>query len=670
MRIIVFHFFRFRRELHLNLLDPNSKEHQEGLANPFKKESCVKKVLRLTLLYYFVFATIDPSTEGYTPESDLEYDPRKTFEEKVLPILQGSDESQKASKMRGIKRGLEEYQASNKIEKLKKMLLTILNKKQILQSRSYPTHISLKRVILEEDFSKISKDSTFFQSVLRENNPKAALKYISVDSANVNATSLCTLTANIQISEIQYFSTDDSQSFSMEYDLRNVYTIPVLLAAKEKRSTKISDDNFQKDKLLVFNYEPQRLRERLFNQLESPEAFVYQVTFALLAYISLKVLLNASKRRLFIPILRLHLANKEDASPEEVFMSSAFTVLSHLLNGIDERHRINCQGFCIQNSNQYKVLNSLSSLYCILPKIFKLNQLPTKPELDKLAIVVVSSRECDRAKSSDYKIANLMGEMIGVQRQDDGSIRLYMIGTFSDNYNSQEIHSRPDILIDEFERLYQQGFRQVLYIAKSPYSTTLNMTKTEEYKDLYFMNKAVLRHLKGQRDDLKIYPIFFDKYYAVKLQNLTASSLYIQDVAELETLVKDPSKQAVVFFNLFNGIQVGDDKNYNGVISYATLLNLYEGVLDDKDIRQGLIYDTPLKNELMQMLTLYHFSRYEAGIGKINLKLDPYENLIGFDSVGALSIFKHMTGGVEFNSLAFLTEVRKALNVEPESEET
>ncbi|MEA5499226.1 hypothetical protein [Limnoraphis robusta] len=653
-------------DYNLNLLYPNSKEHQEELQSPFKKEFFVKKVLRLTLLYYFVFATIDPSTEGYTPESDLEYDPRKTFEEKVLPILQGSDENKKKSILRGIKRGVETYQASNKIEKLKTMLLTILERKSILQPRSYPIHISLKKGILEEDFSTISKDSNFFQSVLRE-NPKAALKYISVDSANVNTTSLCTLTANIQISEIHYFSTNESQSFSMEYDLSEVYTIPVLLVPQEDQCRGIYKKSFDKQKLLVFNYNHERLRKEIFHNLESHQAFVYQVTFALLAYISLKILLDASKRRLFIPILRWHLNDKQEPSPEEKFFRSMFAVLSHLLN---EKHHFNSQGLYIKDIKPYKVSNALSSLYSVLPKIFRLSQSSTKPTLDKLAIIVVSSRECDRAKSSDYKIANLMGEMIEVQRQDDGSIRLYMIGTFSDNYNSQEIHSRPDILIDEFDRLYQQGFRQVLYIAKSPYSTTLKMTKTEEDEELYFMKKAVLRHLKGQREDMKIYPIFYDKYYAVKLQNLTASSLYIQDVAELETLVKDPSKQAVVFFNLFNGIQVGNEKNYNGVISYATLLNLYEGVLDDQDIREGLIYDTPLKNEILQMLTLYHFSRYEAGSTKINLKLDPHENLIGDDSVGALSIFKHMTGGVKFNSLAFLTEVRKALNVQPESEET
>jgi hypothetical protein len=199
------------------------------------------------------------------------------------------------------------------------------------------------------------------------------------------------------------------------------------------------------------------------------------------------------------------------------------------------------------------------------------------------------------------------------------------------------------------------------------------MTKTEEDEELFFMSKAVIRSLKGEREGIKIYPIFFDKYYAVKNGNIKASSLYIQDISELETLVKDPSKQAVVFFNLFNGITVGNEKYYNGVISYATLLNIYEGILDDQDIRMGLIYENPLKNDLLQFLTLFHFSRYEAAPTKsrnIGFKLDPYENLIGVDSVGALSVFKHMTGRVKFNSLAFLTEVRKALNVQADSEET
>jgi hypothetical protein len=102
------------------------------------------------------------------------------------------------------------------------------------------------------------------------------------------------------------------------------------------------------------------------------------------------------------------------------------------------------------------------------------------------------------------------------------------------------------------------------------------------------------------------------------------------------------------------------------VISYATLLNIYEGILDDQDIREGLMYDRGLKNDLLQYLTLFHFSQYEAAPKKtqnISLKLNPYQNLIGDYSVGAFSIFNQMSGKAKFNLLAFLTEVRKALNL-------
>lgn len=140
---------------------------------------------------------------------------------------------------------------------------------------------------------------------------------------------------------------------------------------------------------------------------------------------------------------------------------------------------------------------------------------------------------------------------------------------------------------------------------------------------------------------------------------------------ELTNLMEDPSQQVVVFFNLFNGIKVpsSEERFYNGVISYATLLNIYQGLLDDQEIRRGLIDDrgsngesNSLKSDILQYLTLFHFSRYEKD-KSVSLKLDPYENIIGDDSVGKLSVFQHMRTSVSFNSLAFLTEVRGALNV-------
>jgi len=654
---------------YLDLLNPDSPEHQERLADNSRKEYFVRKVLRILLLYYFVFASFDPSASDYHPEQDLDYNPVQRFDEQVLPIFKDSDETKKQRILMAMIRGLKSYKIDTKVDKLKNLLTHFLKRKSVSPSRSYPLQISVKTGILETDYTKINQTDTFFKTVLRE-NPKAALKYISVGKASVDNRSLYSISANLKIDEIHYFSTEDQQSFTMSYDLREVYTIPVVVTPKHEDCSKILDDNFKQQKLLVFTYNYQRLREKILNNLQSSTAFTYQFTFELLAYIFLKILLDASKRRLFVPILRLHLSDSQEPAPEEKFMRSIFSVLSHLMN---EKHRSNSQGFCIKTVNPYKLKNGLSSLYSILPKTFNLSQPTTEPQLNQLAIIVVSSRECDRTGSSDHKIANLMGEMIGINRQKDGTVRLYMIGTFSDNYNQQEIHSHPDVLIDQVNQLYQKGYRHFLYIAKSPYSNTLNMTKKQEDEELFFMSKSVIRALKGEREDLKIYPIFFDKYYAVKLDKIPSSSLYIQDISELETLVKDPSKQAVVFFNLFNGIQVGNDKYYNGVISYATLLNIYEGILDDKDIRMALMYDNSLKNELLEFLTLFHFSRYEADSSKsknISLKLDPYTKLIGENSVGALSRFNHINSYAVFNSLAFLTEVKKVLNIEESGELT
>lgn len=114
---------------------------------------------------------------------------------------------------------------------------------------------------------------------------------------------------------------------------------------------------------------------------------------------------------------------------------------------------------------------------------------------------------------------------------------------------------------------------------------------------------------------------------------------------------------------MFNGLSVGE-RIYHGVISYSTLLGkFYPGVMDDADIREALILDSHLKNDILQYLTFFHFSRFEKQ-RNVSLKLDPYENIIGDEAVGALSIFPHITEKINFNGLAFLTEVSKVIDID------
>ena len=116
---------------------------------------------------------------------------------------------------------------------------------------------------------------------------------------------------------------------------------------------------------------------------------------------------------------------------------------------------------------------------------------------------------------------------------------------------------------------------------------------------------------------------------------------------------------------MYNSLTVNQDTYYNRVMSYSTLLNVYQGILEEEDIRNALIHiaeNNQLKTDLLNYLTLLHFARYES-LFKRTIKLDPYDNIIGDTSVGTLSTFFHTDGKTHFNALAFLTEVRNILNV-------
>ena len=643
-------------EYYLNLLNPDSKEHQEELNDDLKKKTFARKVLRIVFLYYLMFAyRPNPSTDANNQNWELEYNPIPGFDEKVIPILKGDDDEAKRKLFRGILKGFEKYNIYNKVKILKQSLSKLIQSKRNFPTREYPLHISVGKSILERDIQEITDSNTFFKPVLR-GNPKQLLKYISIGEADTKTNTLCSLPAKITVSDIHYASSDEQQSFNMEYDINNIRALPILfLPLQDSKCQEVYNQDLKTRKLILFPY---RLEDE---QLDSQQLFIYNFTFSLLSYMSLKVLLHGHQP-LFIPILRLHLHNKDEDAPIEKSIVSLSKSLSHLLN---EEHRSNSQGVDIR-SLKYKLPNVFSSLYSVLPKKFNFNDASESPKIvDKLAIIIVSSRESDRSWRSSQKISNVMGEILGFTYQN-GAVKVKLIKTFSDNYQQQQVFTHPTVIIDEVAHLYQQGYRRFIYIAKAPYTSSLYMTQKEEDDGLFFMSKEVIRAFKSIHDNIKIYPMFFDKYYASKFPGtIGVDSLYIQDTVELANIVDDPSKKSVVFFNLFNGVTIGkgDDRNYNGVISYATFANIYQGILDNEDIYKGLIFNGDLKNEILNLLTLFHFSRYEKA-KDISLKLNPYENLIGDDSVGALSLFNHMRGRFLFNLLAFLTEVKKILNVQ------
>ncbi len=655
-------------DYHLNLINPDSPEHRENLANPEKTKSFAEKVLRRVLLYYFAFASrSNPFDPNYNPNSELEYPALEIFQTRVLPILQDNDDKAKRTLFYGMIKGFNQFHVSEKIKCLKQLLRNGLEQKTILPTDTYPIHITVKRGILSDVDSMFNR--VFFNQDIT--NPKKCLRYISVGEAKVDQDALCQIPATIKIEDIRYFTAESKKEFTWEYQVEGIKILPVLWTPSNSKCQEAYRHRGFPNSLIVFAYNnttlgPAKADQTKEKPLTESQGFTYRFVWTLLSYICLDILLEKAPRNLFIPQIRLHQGTHDQPLHAEKFIANLSKGLSHLLR---EKYRSNSQGFRINSLNQYKIYNGLASLYSLLPKKFRFSQNLAMPTLDKLAIIVVSSRESDAKydnKNRQSRIANLIGEVITVQRTPNNIIHLDPLLTFSENYSLKKLYSEPPILIDTVSNLYHQGYRHFLYIAQAPHTSTLHITKTEQDEGLYFMSPSIITALGKNHADIKIYPVFCNKYYVRKVKDIKQQSLYVQDTAELTRLSQDPQQQAVVFFNLFNGISVGkdtDDRFYNGVMSYSTLLGkFYPGVLDDQNIRQDLIYQSPMKNDILQYLTLFHFSRFEK-TKDMCIKLDPYDNLIGDDSVGALSIFPQMSAGVEFNSLAFLTEVKKVLNV-------
>lgn len=630
-----------------------------------KTEARADKVLRALVLYYILFSSFEK--EGHDPIAALEND--------ILPRLRAGNDTDKARVLAVVATKLRASGVQGTITETASALRTLVKRAGPMKQEAHPVHINVLRGILETDKNTILKgDETLFRDVFSGRH-KEALAYIEVGGAHVSDDALCAADGRILFEDIRCFEVrDGAQSFSMAYDADDRRCLLVVLRGSDEASRAAAKTAFLAHNSVVIKVDA----KDVCDTLRPEQWFIYRYVVTLLSYLSLRRLAASIGPDVFVPIMRLHNESLEAgaANDENDFARMLSKTLAHLLSA---DYLSNAQGYNLasKESAEWRIGNTLSSLYSVLPKTFApmpseakdgaVDSLPYVPTLDRMALVVVSSRESDGVRADvPTKRTTIYGEVIGIDRQPDGSVQVRRIRTFAGNADCGEIYTNPTALLDEVHKLYEDGYHHVVYMAKSPYSSTLRLTSGEEDDTLFFMSRAIISRIRRQNPRLKLYPVFCDKYYVIKITQPAVDSLYIQDTLELTRVVEDPGKQLVVFLNLFNGKSIRGitDRAYNGVISYATPLNMYEGILDDRDIRDALLHDqdgaNALKNDIVYYLTLFHFARYEADRQQIVLKLDPYESIIGDDSVGALAArHGNMFRGVTFNFLSFLTLVRQ-----------
>lgn len=662
---------------HMDLINPESEEYKKELENNNDQQKAffIRKLFKTFFLYYIIYTSnCQPGSEKnpnpeYCTKNELHYHPLEHFQQQVIPILRKNDDEEKRQLLSRFYQAFVEprynFRIEEKINRLVKLLKNFLKHSTILTTQEYNFHIGVHRAILENDPDVIAQRDTLFKEILRQ-NPKQSLQYISIREATINKDIICQLPASIKIEDIRYQQDPEQQTLTSTHEVAGIKAIPVVLASTTEEVRQAFSRDFKDRKALVCTHE---IKNKL--HWKNQDYFNYYFSLFFLQYMVLKVILEPCSSDLFLPVVRLQNKNrqnkKEEAPDKDIDKDIAnySKALAHLLN---QDYLSNSQGFDISKENGYKYLNGLTSLYSVLPKKFRFSDPKDIPHLDKLVIIIVSSRESDAKKGNeecDQRLANVLGEVISFNRLQDGTVLIKTEKSFGDNYPVGKLYDEPTIISDTVTNLYGQGYRHFLYVAKAPYSSTLNITtaQTDEDDGLYFHSQKLVTQLCKNKSQIKLYPIFYDQYFVRKLSSNALGSFYLQDSEELTDLVNDPSQYMMVFLNLFNGVDVvGSDGFYNGVTSYATLINTYDrGFFDQQHILFNLLSETDTKKDILQYLALFHFYRCEKGMSPINLKLDPYENIIGDESLAKKAIFKHGNAKSDFNLLAFLTEVAKVL---------
>jgi hypothetical protein len=670
-------------DFNLALLDPATPEYKIRSKGAREKRSFREKVLRVALLYCFVFLEME----------NKDFRPDLYFEKEILPALRSNDDKQVRQVFLKIKNGITGQNASANLNLLRDQLLEFLRRGNVGPAQQEVSlALVLDKSILTKDINQIIQGN-FFQENFDSRNGRNALKYISITNDVPDANTLSKLPLKMVFEPIYYHPKDkDPEHFMMRAETEGLQVLPTFLVPVDNDAPAKYKTAYKDISRISFYY-----RHRPEVPSDSARAFVYRFVYTLLAYTIIKLLVESlpgeQRTTLFTPLICIHAQDEQIADEkgekydDETFMHMLSKQLAHMLG---EDHLSGSQGFHLETiaNNANKLGNALYSLYSALPHTFRPvevtaeGQIPvisSPHHLNKLAVIVVSSRKSDEnLKSPDAYEATIIGKVIGIERQEDGAVKVQTLTTFSANQNSRDLFSRPDVIIEQVKKYSQQGYLHFLYVARAPYTRTLNVSDAGN-KELFFMNKDIIQAMRQVDSRIKVYPVFCNKYHVIdrkavqtakpRKELLKADSLYIDDIGELTAVSNDPSRRSQIFFNLFNGIKVNFDAIYNGVMSYATLIYVYDNdPTYDQYIWNELLNTATsdnLRAEILEFITLFHFSRYEKASLKtypVGFKLDPYTDIIGDKSVGTLSVFPNMNGRARFNSLAFLTVMRAVMH--------
>ncbi len=273
--------------------------------------------------------------------------------------------------------------------------------------------------------------------------------------------------------------------------------------------------------------------------------------------------------------------------------------------------------------------------------------LPEAPGIQKIALISVTSRACDRLrKRSDGDRIVMFGDIQRFEHEMKDDCHFYRhkpVQAFCDDMDAQNCFKSPSVLFASVKKLYEEGFRDVAIVTKVPFTRRIRMTT---YNDSTYINPVILRTLHKEMPDMRIYPLFTQKSYGVRLhQGKTAYPIFLPPDAENDEAIQEASDKSTLFragsvvtYRIVEGGKV-TDRLHSGISDY--LFRCYPETMAIQSEAMSVL-TTPGKEQacLHEVLRFLHSNAYEKSLSKagreksLEAKLDALETIIGEISVG------------------------------------
>lgn len=554
------------------------------------------------------------------------------------------------------------------LDAVRKMLIQLLhgnlkNKEVELASRTYKRRLVFLKSILADKLLDPTR-TTIFRNELNTHN----YRYIIL-AKEILKDSLFSFEFEVEFHTNFLCSTQQKMEIKGKYCVEeDDETIAVMFVPYEPNKRKLGE------RVKVFTSQSTSIKKVIIQtpyikKYKSPlHKFLYLLVYKLLVYIFLvgyTSYFEDKGKRLFIAFWHLHEQGKDDTELDSRQFSKELEFLLAM------NFSTGSQGYIFgkDNNNNYKIVNAKKSMYANVPQKF---QMTVPIQTPKMAIVIITSMKSDDHYQCDQYRTGIFGEVYVIDSEDNTSIfRRYR--TFFD-HDDEEVFQRSDVLVSVMKQLYDDGYKDVIYIAKVPYTMKF-LKKKDNEMELYFMNAELLKSMQIS-DDMSIYPMHYTitKVFEAPHRKKKQGAFFVDNTSHIQKNLYKDHQGIVPILQLYSGKDYPMQKKhkvYNSLITYQTWSRIYpEEIILNNKIQTAVIAPDGKKKDIIRALLMLHSVRYESSFGN-TIKVNPYDRLLDDDGVAKKSKLEVIVGDKMFKSniLAYFSYIQtKVFDMEREEE--